>query len=88
MERRKTSREKLLRRLRRIEGQIRGVQGMIANGRDCEEVLTQIMAARAALEQVAIALVNDHLEECLVDLDSRIAKDKLVKTIKLFLKRW
>lgn len=88
MESRRASKEELLRRLRRIEGQIRGVQGMIASGRDCEEVLTQIMAARAALEQVAIALVNDHLEECLVDLDSRAAKDKLVKTIKLFLKRW
>ena len=88
MQKGKESRQELIKRLRRIEGQIRGVQGMIAEDRDCQEVLTQIMAARAALEQVAVALVNDYLEECLLTPDVQVAKDKLLNTIKLFLKRW
>lgn len=49
-------------RLAKIEGQIRGIRGMTAEGRDCVEVVTQIAAARAALRKVADLLVADHVE--------------------------
>ena len=46
-------------RLKRIEGQIRGLQRMVETRRDCEAVLTQLMAARAALDQVDLLIVED-----------------------------
>lgn len=55
----------LTRRLRRIEGQVRGVQQMLANDRDCREVLTQITAARKALDQAGFLLVANGLTWCL-----------------------
>ncbi len=54
----------LLRRLRRIEGQIRGLQRMIEGERECEAVLTQFAAVNAALKQTAAHLVSSHLVEC------------------------
>jgi DNA-binding FrmR family transcriptional regulator len=55
----------LRRRLARAEGQLRGVQGMLAEGRDCREVLAQLSAARNALEQVGFKLVASGLTYCL-----------------------
>ncbi len=52
------------RRLRRIEGQIRGLQRMIDNDAYCIEVITQISAATRALESVALELLDDHLGHC------------------------
>ncbi len=54
----------LLRRLRRIEGQVRGLQRMIDTGRDCDAVLTQWSAVSMALKQAAAHLVADHLVDC------------------------
>lgn len=54
-------------RLRRIEGQARGVLKMLDEGRDCEEMLTQTMAMRSALDQVGARLMQYHLERCLLD---------------------
>ena len=51
-------------RLRRIEGQIRGLQKMIDEDRYCIDVLTQVNAARAGLETVALMLLRDHTEHC------------------------
>lgn len=52
------------RRLRRIEGQIRGLQRMIDNDEYCIDVLTQISAATKALQSVSIALLDEHLRHC------------------------
>src|SRR5437667_10395819 len=52
------------RRLRCIEGQIRGLQAMIDDDRYCIDILTQISAATRALQSVALALVDDHLNHC------------------------
>ena len=57
----------LLRRLRRIEGQVRGLQQMVEEDRYCVDVLTQISAATKALQSVAIGLLDDHLRHCVVD---------------------
>ena len=53
-----------LRRLRRIEGQVRGLQAMIEDDRYCIDVLTQISAVTRALQSVALELVDDHLSHC------------------------
>lgn len=54
----------LLKRLSRIEGQVRGVAGMIENDRYCVDVLTQIAAIRSALDAVAMQLLEDHAHGC------------------------
>jgi DNA-binding FrmR family transcriptional regulator len=54
-------------RLRRIEGQVRGIQKMLDEGRDCEDMLTQAMATRSALDQVGSRLMEYHLNRCLLD---------------------
>lgn len=55
----------LLNRLRRVEGQIRGLAGMIEDGRYCIDVLTQLRAARAALSRVETLMLKDHLDHCI-----------------------
>lgn len=57
--------EDLLLRLKKIEGQIRGIQRLIADGKECEATLQQISAARAALFKVGVHYVSTHLRECL-----------------------
>jgi CsoR family transcriptional regulator, copper-sensing transcriptional repressor len=52
-------------RLRRIEGQIAGLQRMLESGRDCTEIAQQVAAARAALDRVAIDLIAAGLERCI-----------------------
>ncbi len=54
-------------RLRRIEGQVRGIQKMVDDDRYCIDVLTQVNAARAALENVALQLLADHTEHCVAE---------------------
>lgn len=70
------SRDQLLKRLRRIEGQVRGVEGMVADERYCIDVLTQISAIQAALDKVALGLLDDHAHHCVMGAtdDERDAK--------------
>ena len=60
------SKEQLLGRLARIEGQIRGVSRMVEEDRYCIDVLTQISAARAALERVSLGLLDEHARHCML----------------------
>ena len=60
-------RSEILARLRRVEGQIRGIQRMIDAGRDCESVITQLMAARAALDRASRLILSHHLAHCLAN---------------------
>lgn len=55
----------LLKRLRRVEGQVRGIQQMLKDGRECRDVVTQISAARRALDQTGFKLVASGLTYCL-----------------------
>jgi DNA-binding FrmR family transcriptional regulator len=59
--------DKVLKRLRRIEGQVRGLQRMVEDEKYCIDVLTQVSAATKALESVALTLLHDHLTHCVVD---------------------
>ena len=61
------TKDQLLTRLRRIEGQVRGVERMVEDDRYCIDVLTQISAVQAALDKVALGLLDGHARHCLVE---------------------
>ena len=63
----KTNKQQVQGRLKRIEGQIRGVEKMVEEERYCIDVLTQVGAIKAALDAVALMLLNDHTEHCVVE---------------------
>jgi len=56
-----------LARLRRVEGQVRGLQRMVEDDKYCIDILTQISAANNALKQVALGLLDDHIRHCVVE---------------------
>lgn len=70
------SKEDLLNRLRRIEGQVRGVERMVAEDRYCIDVVTQITAIEAALDKVALGLLEDHAGHCIVGGDPAKAEER------------
>jgi len=57
----------VLKRLRRIEGQVRGISGMVEDDRYCIEVLDQISAVTRAIQSVALVLLDDHLAHCVAN---------------------
>lgn len=59
--------DRYLARLRRIEGQIRGLQRMVSEGDYCIDILTQMSAVQSALDSVAIGLLEDHMNHCVVN---------------------
>ena len=59
--------ELVLKRLRRIEGQVRGIQRMVEDDRYCIDVLAQVSAATAALQSVALLLLDEHLAHCVTN---------------------
>ena len=61
--------EQLQKRLRRIRGQVEGIERMVSEDRYCIDVLTQISAAQAALDKVALGLLEDHTRHCVIDAD-------------------
>ena len=61
----KADKEQVLKRLARVEGQVRGVTRMVEEDRYCIDVLTQIEAAQAALNKVALGLVDEHVRHCM-----------------------
>jgi DNA-binding FrmR family transcriptional regulator len=75
------TKDDLLARLKRIEGQIRGIESMVVEDRYCIDVLTQISAARAALDKVALGLLDDHAHHCVMGADSAAERDE--KTAEL-----
>lgn len=76
----------LLNRLKRLEGQIRGLQSMIESGQQCEAVLTQIMAAKSALNQVGMHIIGHAMKECLIDEEVTNRDELIDEAIKVFLK--
>ena len=63
------TKDQLLKRLRRLEGQVRGVERMVEDDRYCIDVLTQISAIQAALDKVALGLLDDHVEHCVMGVE-------------------
>ena len=69
-----------LKRLRRIEGQVRGIAKMIEGDKYCIDVLTQVSAVTKALETVALSLLEDHLGHCVAEASAQggpVAEEKL-----------
>jgi CsoR family transcriptional regulator, copper-sensing transcriptional repressor len=60
------TRDQLLNRLRRIEGQVRGVERMVEDDRYCIDIVTQISAIQAALDKVALGVLDDHAAHCII----------------------
>jgi len=74
------NKEELLTRLRRAEGQVRGIHRMVEEDTYCIDVLTQVAAATKALETVALALLDDHLAHCVAEAareGGTVADDKI-----------
>lgn len=79
------NKKKLLSRLKRIEGQVRGVASMIEEDRYCIDILTQIAAMRSALDAVSLTLLEDHTKHCVskaVKNGDEAAIDELMSVIK------
>ncbi len=70
------TKDQLLKRLNRVEGQVRGVGKMVDEDRYCIDVLTQISAIQAALDKVALGLMDDHARHCVVDGPSDLRDER------------
>ena len=68
--------DQLLKRLKRIEGQVRGVERMVEEERYCVDVLTQIAAVQAALDKVALGLLDDHARHCVIGGPERLKDER------------
>ncbi len=71
--------DEVRKRLRRVEGQVRGIAQMVEDDRYCIDVLTQISAATKALQAVALELLGDHLSHCVADAIGGGAPDAQAK---------
>lgn len=67
--------EALVNRLRRVEGQVRGLRRMVENEQYCVDILTQVSATNRALQAVALGLLDDHLAHCVTDAISTGGED-------------
>lgn len=70
------AKEKLINRLRRIEGQVRGVQSMLADERNCSDILQQLSAIRSAVQGVSLLLVEDYMADCFVNLEEKTPQER------------
>ena len=75
-------RKKVVDRLSRIEGHIRGIKKMVEEDRDCPELLHQIAAVKAALNKTGELILEDHIESCLVDAVNQGSTEEYVKNLK------
>ena len=78
--------ERLLDRLARVEGQVRALRKMVEEDRDCEAVLTQLLAARSSLDQAGRVILDRHLADCVLagETVSPEAMARLRETLKLW----
>ena len=70
------SKDQLSTRLRRIEGQVRGIERMVAEDRYCIDVLTQIAAVQAALDKVALGLLDGHARTCVIGAEGELQQQR------------
>ncbi|KEF34168.1 MULTISPECIES: metal-sensitive transcriptional regulator [Deinococcus] len=75
--------EKILNRLRRIEGQVRGLQRMIEEGRDCHDVLTLLSGIRSALDATGDTILEQYASGCRAHPDQPITPQDVVRAVKL-----
>lgn len=80
--------QKLMKRLNRVEGQVRGVAQMIQDDRYCVDVLTQVAAIQSALDAVALQLLEDHTRGCVTDAVRADGGDKAIIELMTVVKRF
>lgn len=85
-----SDRDEILSRLKKIEGQIRGIQRMVSDDKYCVDILTQISAVISGIEKVGLRVLRDHMKGCVTDAvrssdggDDKI--DEVVKAVERFL---
>jgi DNA-binding FrmR family transcriptional regulator len=89
-----TTRPKVRARLKRVAGQVAGLQKMVDEDRYCVDILTQLAAVRSALDAIGIELLTDHMEHCVAGCSTGHAEarkrshDELVKEMRLTLSRF
>ena len=84
------SKDQLIKRLRRIEGQVGGIQRMVDDERYCIDVLTQISAIQAALDEVALGLLDDHAHYCVMgakDTEREAKTEELMAAVGRLMRR-
>jgi DNA-binding FrmR family transcriptional regulator len=84
------NKDAILKRLRRIEGQVRGVERMVDDDRYCIDVVTQVTAIQAALDKVALELLSDHAAHCVAGAEGEVQgvrTEELMAAVKRLLRR-
>ena len=80
------TRDAILRRLHRVEGQVRGIIRMVEEEKGCEDVLTQVAAARSAMDRVGIHIITNRMKECLKERPGDSLEDAVTEAINIFLR--
>ena len=80
--------EEITNRLKRVEGQVRGLQRMVEEQRDCEAILTQLMAARAALDRVGLLVAESFVQECVMTAEGDLARERVGRVLELVFSRF
>ena len=87
------TKDQLLARLKRIEGQIRGIEGMVEDDRYCIDILTQISAVATALDSVAFLILDEHVKHCVAgaltsgdETDAKVKVEELLAAVHRFAK--
>ncbi|MBB5019497.1 DNA-binding FrmR family transcriptional regulator [Chitinivorax tropicus] len=78
----------LLQRLKRVEGQVRGIANMVEADRYCVDVLTQVQAARAALDAVSLQIMQDHLRGCVQKAVQQGEGERVIQEMVGLLAKW
>lgn len=84
------SKDQLHRRLRRVEGQVRGIQRMVDEDRPCPDILVQVAAIQAAIDKVALGLLDGHVKHCIAqagEAQREALTDELMQAIGRFIRR-
>lgn len=84
------TKEDLIKRLRRIEGQVKGIEKMVENNADCRDILVQVAAVRAAISKVGALILENYSKSCILkasdDFVSEEEIEDLIETIVKFIK--
>jgi len=82
------NKEKITTRLRRIEGQTRGLQRMVEQDKYCVDIMTQISSVQAALEQVSLLLMEDHMRHCVTEAIQQGNGEEKIKEVLNVIKHY
>lgn len=82
------ARNAITKRLRRIEGQIRGIEKMVSDKRDCMDILTQLLAAESAIKHVGFSVIESHANDCIANSMQDSSKEEVVLEVMQVMRRF